>query len=115
MTHINLNDTGSNKETYHIEIDAEGVSYEPGDSIGIIPENKIAIVEKIIAITGIDATTNIDYKDELISVAGSSSEKIKYYSFAGRVVKKYASVVEQEIPVTRIDLVDLLKIYPVSR
>lgn len=35
VTHINLNDRGSNKETYHIEIVADGLSYEPGDSIGI--------------------------------------------------------------------------------
>ena len=49
LSHVNLNDIGSNKETYHIEIEAEDVSYQPGDSIGIIPENKKEIVEKIIA------------------------------------------------------------------
>src|SRR5437868_1986423 len=32
LAHINLNDKGSKKETYHIEIDAAGVSYKPGDS-----------------------------------------------------------------------------------
>ena len=49
LTHINLNDKGSNKETYHIEIEAEDVNYKPGDSIGIVPENTKEIVEKIIA------------------------------------------------------------------
>ena len=53
LAHINLNDTGSNKETYHIEIDAAGVNYKPGDSIGVVPENKISIVENIIALAGI--------------------------------------------------------------
>jgi sulfite reductase (NADPH) flavoprotein alpha-component len=51
ISHVNLNDIGSNKETFHIEIEAEDVTYSPGDSIGIIPENKEEIVEKIIGIT----------------------------------------------------------------
>jgi sulfite reductase (NADPH) flavoprotein alpha-component len=37
-THINLNDKGSSKETWHIEISSdEGVYYLPGDSLGIVP------------------------------------------------------------------------------
>ena len=37
---IVLNDNGSNKETYHIEIVSdEEISYQPGDALGIIPKN----------------------------------------------------------------------------
>lgn len=114
LAHINLNDTGSNKETYHIEIAAAGVSYKPGDSIGIVPENKISIVENIIALAGIDTTTNIDYKEELISVQDLLQKKLNIIQLPERVVKKYASVVQQEIPATKIDLTDLLRIYPVA-
>ena len=114
LTHINLNDKGSNKETYHIEIEAEDINYKPGDSIGIIPENKNSIVENIIALTGIDATANIDYKDELISVHELLQKKLNIVQLPERVVKKYASVIQQEIPVAKIDLLDLLKIYPVK-
>jgi sulfite reductase (NADPH) flavoprotein alpha-component len=36
-----LNDTGSNKETYHIEIESDDeISYEPGDALGVFPKNK---------------------------------------------------------------------------
>lgn len=36
-----LNDTGSNKETYHIEIESDDeISYEPGDALGVFPRNK---------------------------------------------------------------------------
>src|SRR6185437_13347704 len=62
LSHVNLNDIGSNKETFHIEIEAEDVQYLPGDSIGIIPENKEELVEKILLISGIDGNTNIDFK-----------------------------------------------------
>lgn len=34
-SNINLNDSGSDKETYHMEIIAKDVIYEPGDCIGI--------------------------------------------------------------------------------
>lgn len=114
LSHINLNDKGSNKQTYHIEISAGDVNYKPGDSIGIVPENDKVIVEKIIALTGIEADANIDYKDELISIYDLLQKKLNIIYLPERVVKHYASVVQQNIPETKIDLLDLLKIYPVK-
>ncbi|HET7119595.1 MAG TPA: flavodoxin domain-containing protein, partial [Hanamia sp.] len=114
LAHINLNDIGSNKETNHIEIEAEDVAYQPGDSIGIIPENKKYIVDQIIELTAIDPEKNIDYKDELISVYDLLHKKLNIIHLPERVVKKYASVLQQEIPETKIDLLDLLKIFPVK-
>lgn len=35
ISNVLLNDEGSNKQTYHIEIEAEGVKYEVGDVLGI--------------------------------------------------------------------------------
>lgn len=47
---INLNGRGSDKETTHLELSLEGsgLSYEPGDSLGIYPENDPALVNLII-------------------------------------------------------------------
>jgi sulfite reductase (NADPH) flavoprotein alpha-component len=114
LSHVNLNDKGSNKETYHIEIAAEDINYQPGDSIGIVPENDRAVVEKIISLAGIDETTSVDYKDELVSVYDLLHKKLNIIYQPERVVKHYASIVQQNIPATRIDLLDLLKIYPVK-
>jgi len=114
LAHINLNDTGSAKETYHIEIAAEDVSYQPGDSIGIIPENDKTIVEKIIVFSGIDATINIDYKDELISVYDLLHKKLNIVYLPERVVKHYASIVKKDIFLKRIDLLELLQTSPVN-
>ena len=114
LAHINLNDIGSKKETNHIEIEAEDVVYQPGDSIGIIPENKKQIVDQIIQLTHIDPEKNIDYKDELTSVHNLLHKKLNIVYLPERVVKKYASVLQQEIPETKIDLLDLLRIYPVK-
>ncbi len=69
LTNINLNDRGSNKETYHIEIAADEVEYEAGDSIGIIPENPVMMVETILSLAkGINAGKKISYKNETFSI-----------------------------------------------
>lgn len=114
ISHINLNDRGSNKETYHIEIEAEDIQYLPGDSLGIVPPNDEILVRKIIEITGTDADFNIDYKNQLVSVGQLLRTKLNIIYLPERVVKKYASIVDQDIPETKMDLLDLLKIYPVK-
>ena len=114
LTHINLNDTGSAKETYHIEIDAEDIHYQPGDSIGIVPENDKATVEKIIALTGTGAAANIDYKDDLVSVYDLLHKKLNIVYLPERVIKHYAAIVQKDIPAKRIDLVELIATYPVA-
>ncbi|WP_093193735.1 assimilatory sulfite reductase (NADPH) flavoprotein subunit [Salimicrobium halophilum] len=50
LENINLNGRGSNKETRHIELDLEGsgIDYEPGDSLGILPENDETLVDELI-------------------------------------------------------------------
>jgi sulfite reductase (NADPH) flavoprotein alpha-component len=114
LANINLNDIGSLKQTNHIEIEAEDVVYQPGDSIGIIPENKKEIVDEIIELTGIDPNKNIDYKGELVSAYNLLKKKLNIVYLPERVVKKYAAILNQEIPETKIDLLDLLKIFPVK-
>ena len=114
LSHINLNDRGSNKETYHIEVEAEGVVYLPGDSIGIVPENKRATVDEIISITETDETTNVDYKGELHSVYDLLHKKLNITYLPERVVKQYAALVEKDVIIQRTDLTDLLKKYPVK-
>jgi sulfite reductase (NADPH) flavoprotein alpha-component len=114
LTNINLNDRGSSKNTHHIEISADEVEYQPGDSIGVIPENPLSTVESIIALAGIEKDKTVGYKNEPVSVFELLQKKLNIYYLPERVVKKYAEIVHQEIPDTRIDLLDLLRIYPVK-
>ena len=114
LSNINLNDRGSGKQTHHLEIAAEGVDYQPGDSIGIIPENPLAVVEAIIALTGADANRLHAHRSEELPLSHLLRRKVNIVYLPERVVKKYASIVKQEIPETKIGLLDLLKIYPVK-
>lgn len=109
---VNLNGNGSLKETFHIEIEADELQYEPGDSIGINPENPVATVRSIINLTGVNGLETILFKDQEISIEESLKGKLDIFFLAERVVKKYAAIVNQEIPSIRMDLLDLIKIYP---
>lgn len=54
LDNLNLNGRGSQRETRHIEISLEGsnLRYEPGDSLGIYPENHPRLVDDLIEAMG---------------------------------------------------------------
>jgi sulfite reductase (NADPH) flavoprotein alpha-component len=114
LANIILNDRGSAKQTNHIEIAAEDLDYQPGDSIGIVPENPQAIVDSIIALTGADPKKLLPYRDEELSIVDLLRKKLNIIYLPERVVRKYAALVQQDIPETKIGLFDLLKIYPIK-
>ncbi|HEV3250455.1 MAG TPA: flavodoxin domain-containing protein, partial [Puia sp.] len=114
LANINLNDKGSGKQTHHIEISTEDIEYQPGDSIGIVPENPLATVESIFRLTGMDPNKKIFYRNEEISAFDLLKRKVNIIYIPERVVNKYAAIVQQDIPETKISLLDLLKIYPVK-
>lgn len=51
LENLNLNGRGSDRETRHVEISLEGsgLQYEPGDSLGICPENHPELVDQLMA------------------------------------------------------------------
>jgi len=112
---INLNDRGSNKQTFHIEISAkEDVAYEAGDAIAIIPVNKKIIVDHIIRTTGIDSKLVITTSKATATVEELLTNQLNICYLLASTIKKYAAIVQQEIPDVRMDLVDLLRIYPLK-
>ncbi|MCK8101268.1 assimilatory sulfite reductase (NADPH) flavoprotein subunit [Bacillus sp. 2CMS4F] len=50
LENLNLNGRGSNKETRHVELSLEGsgLTYEPGDSLGVYPENDPVLVDLLL-------------------------------------------------------------------
>lgn len=112
LGHINLNDTGSAKETYHIELSAEAAVYEAGDALGIIPPNPEALVAEIIALSGTQEDQIISYKGTEASLGIWLSRKLNITYLPGRVVRQYATLIGQELPDMKIGLAHLLKIYP---
>ena len=58
-----LTQSGSGKETLHFEFSlaGSGLSYEPGDSLGIFPSNNPADVDEVLAATGLDGATAVEF------------------------------------------------------
>lgn len=68
LENLNLNGRGSDRETRHLELSLEGsnLKYEPGDSLGVYPENHPRLVEELIQAAG--------WKPEEPVPAGKSGE-----------------------------------------
>jgi sulfite reductase (NADPH) flavoprotein alpha-component len=114
-SHINLNDRRSSKETYHIEITTEDQPiYEPGDAIGIYPHNNIDVVNKIVALTQIDDSKKIVTSRVTDTVRSLLTKHLSIGYLSLHTVQKYANIIGTQIPDTRMDLLDLLRIYPVK-
>lgn len=115
LANINLNDRGSDKRTYHIEIATEDtIEYEPGDTIGIVPRNREDVVNKIISLTGVDGSLLLETTKVTAPISELLIRHLNICYLLTSTIKKYAAIVQQQIPDTRMDLFDLLRIYPVK-
>ena len=93
-----MNDRGSNKTTWHIEIAAEGLEYQCGDSIGIVPENDSQVVTDIIAVTKADGNKSVEFKKEKVTVYELLKRKINIIHLTESLVQQYATATGHDIP-----------------
>ncbi|MEI2396614.1 assimilatory sulfite reductase (NADPH) flavoprotein subunit [Paenibacillus phytohabitans] len=61
LENLNLNGRGSDRETRHLELSLAGsnITFEPGDSLGVYPENHPQLVQEIIAAMGWEAGESV--------------------------------------------------------
>lgn len=110
---INLNDRGSNKETYHIEITTdEAIVYEPGDSLGIVARNGTTAVHKVLELLKLKGDEKFMFRDQQHKISDIIRNKMNIQYLPERIVQQYAKLVNKDIPNIRMDLADLLRIYP---
>lgn len=110
---VNLNDKESSKQTYHIEIEVEDSNiYAPGDSLGILPVNDASLVNQIVELLELDPTETIQFRNENYTISNFLSNKANIVYLSTRVIQQYAAITKQDIPSTRMGLLELLKIYP---
>ncbi|MES2812572.1 MAG: flavodoxin domain-containing protein [Bacteroidota bacterium] len=93
-----LNDTGSNKETYHIEITSDDeIQYEPGDALGVFPKNKEEEIKTIATYFGEENYSILTDKN----VRGLPKKSIEAFS----------SLFEIEIIEDKANLLDIIQKY----
>jgi sulfite reductase (NADPH) flavoprotein alpha-component len=114
-THLNLNDKGSSKETFHIEIESdEGIYYLPGDSLGIVTPNADEDVYEVLNLLSADKNQTIEYKNETCMLFDLFKYKLSILYLPLRIVEKYAALAKTELPSVRLDLKNILSLYPAT-
>lgn len=108
---IILNDRGSNKETYHIEIVSDDeISYEPGDALGIVPKNKVEDVAFIIDYFKVDANLEIVIKEEKKTIEKWLLER-NIKGLSKRSLEQLATILGVSIDFEKADLIDVLQLF----
>ncbi len=106
---IILNDQGSNKETYHIEITSEDeVYYEPGDALGVVPKNKKEDVAFILNYFGTDGQEEITIKEQKNTAEVWLQER-NIKGLSKRSLEQIDTLFGTKTGAEKLDLIDFLK------
>jgi sulfite reductase (NADPH) flavoprotein alpha-component len=93
LDRINLNGRGSEKRTFHLEISltGSGITYQPGDALGIVPRNSPAYVQELVTMAHLapDASVSVDGKDRPLAEALGDTFEIT--TITRPFVKAYAT------------------------
>lgn len=122
---INLHGRGSERTTLHIELQADGLKYEPGDSVGILPVNSTTLVNEALSTTGLDGATEVELQGKRIPLKEALLNQLEIGKLNPDVLKKYVQLFPDSKAATHLtdsktlqeylygrDLVDLLSAYP---
>ncbi|AJK86648.1 MULTISPECIES: assimilatory sulfite reductase (NADPH) flavoprotein subunit [Lysinibacillus] len=96
LENINLNGRGSKKETRHLELSIEGANFqfEPGDSIGIQPENSEPLVDALLGVLQFDPATEVTVLDETVSLKNALQKKLEITVLSKPVLEKIKAYTE---------------------
>ena len=100
VTNQRLTGPESEKETIHIELELEeGMTYTPGDAVGIIPTNRESQVEENLAALGFNGTERVldHYKVE-ISLHEALTSRLGIGKLARGSVNQYAKLCGENVP-----------------
>ncbi|MEH7376299.1 assimilatory sulfite reductase (NADPH) flavoprotein subunit [Neobacillus drentensis] len=100
LENINLNGRGSNKETRHLELSLEGsgLTFEPGDSLGIYPENDPALVKLLLDEMNWDPEqkVTVNKKGEVLSLNDALLSHFEITTLTKPLFEKAASLSANE-------------------
>lgn len=94
LENLNLNGRGSNKETRHLELSLEGsgLTFEPGDALGVYPENDPELVNLILEAVKWDATEKVTVNNEEVTLKEALSSRVEIATLTKPVVEKAAQL-----------------------
>ena len=82
---------GSDKETRHFELSLEGssLSYEPGDSLGVIPQNSPQVVDDLIKAVGLTGEETVQVGEAGLTLRDSLTFRLACTTLSKIQIKKF--------------------------
>ena len=90
---IQLNGRGAQKETWHIELSLEnsGLRYEPGDSLGIYPQNPPSLVREVLYTAMLNGNKTLVFNEKENSLRHFLLREVELTVLTREVIEKYAN------------------------
>ena len=91
---IQLNGRGSDKETYHIELDlaGSGLHYAPGDALAVVPANHLPLVEEVLLAARLSDTTPVQLDGASLPLAEALATHRELTVLTRDVLERYAAL-----------------------
>jgi len=89
---IQLNGRGSDKETYHIELDlaGSGLQYAPGDALAVRPRNHDPLVEEVLRAARLSDSAPVQLGAESLPLAAALASRRELTVLTRDVLERYA-------------------------
>lgn len=89
---------GSDKDVRHIEIDLgdSGLTYQPGDALGVWFENDPALVDELITLLWLEGSEQVNVNGKLLPLREALISHIELTQNTGIIVEKYATLAKDE-------------------
>lgn len=96
LENITLSGRGSSKEVHHIELSLEGsgLAYEPGDALGIVPQNDVTLVDGLIDTLGLDPNATTTTQDGTIALRDAFLRTYDITTLSRAFLEKYAALTD---------------------
>jgi sulfite reductase (NADPH) flavoprotein alpha-component len=96
IENITLSGRGSSKEVHHIELSLEGsgLTYEPGDALGVVVKNDAALVDELIDTLALDPQATTTTQDSTLSLRDAFLGAYDITTLSRAFLEKYAALAE---------------------
>jgi len=88
---VKITGRDSDKEVYHVELSLEGsgITYEPGDSVGILANNPVNLVDSIIKKCGFTGSELVKLKDGEFQISDALTDRLEITVLNRDVIQTY--------------------------
>jgi sulfite reductase (NADPH) flavoprotein alpha-component len=84
----------STKETRHVELDlgGSGLSYQPGDSLGLAAANDLRVVGDLLEATGLSGEAEVEVKNGSMSLAAALASRLEITTVSPRFIEQWGKL-----------------------